>query len=110
MAVQSGQLLWNRRQISIGLITPIDVDTGIRITNRALAPDPDIARQLEIIALPRLDVWDRVTFQEPFFDPTTGTVHVLMARAGGVDSVTFNVLFVMPHTLAGPMTADTYLP
>ncbi len=117
----SGNLLWNRKRITLDA-GDNDIDTKLQQASRAFAPgDPILgisgttppadgtlpASRVMVIPMAPTANWALVTHGEPWFDTTTGTVHVKMAFSGEV-SVEINVLFWDPDTKIGPGLADTY--
>jgi hypothetical protein len=59
-----------------------------------------------VIPEPPMVAWADVTHGEPYFNTTTGTVHVLFSNAGA--GVTINAFFWDPHTIVGPGAAVPY--
>ncbi|MGH7176890.1 MAG: hypothetical protein ACREJC_05885 [Tepidisphaeraceae bacterium] len=110
MAKQAGQLLWRRMTLQFDEGETKDVDTGITQVNRSF-PDgePDLASRLQIILMPPAipsNGGNVVIQSQPFLDPITDTVHVLLRNAGPFTHVT--LFFFDPHTLIGPGLADPY--
>lgn len=128
MSVKAGQLLWHRVQINLPVFVS-EWDTGLTQLNRAFGnssagepvfgdtpfpADPDAGSRIQVIPLAPLSAWAGVLVAEPFFDPTTQTVHVLFGNFGPGGDVapqptTINVLFWNPATLIGPGKAMRYL-
>jgi hypothetical protein len=121
MAVQGGQLLWNRMQISLTAgVVDFDVDTVLQQAllgfddgepvlsgvEPVLPNNLGVASRVMVEPMAPFDNWSGITHQEPFVDPVTNTVHVLFSNPGA--EVVINVLFWDPHTLVGPGMAHTY--
>lgn len=109
MAVQNGQLLVNRRQITLATGAN-DIDTGLRQVRigNAMLPDPTLEQRTMVIPLPPTDNWTGITMpSDPTFNASTGTVHVVLDNAGA--EVTLNVLFWAPHTIVCPISIDSYV-
>lgn len=103
----------------------LDVDTGLTQLGKSFAaqspgeptlgvagtsaPAPGAlpASRVQVIPLAPLPQWDNITHSEPYFNTTTGTVHVAFTNSDQ-GNATINVLFWDPHTLVGPGEADTY--
>jgi hypothetical protein len=91
---------------------PGDADTGITQVQKGFENDslgePTFGSpsRVQVVPMAPLSAWNNVTHDEPIFDPTTGTVHVLFSNSGA--PTTINVLFWDPHSLIGPGQADTY--
>jgi hypothetical protein len=101
-----------------------DIDTGLTQLNKTFADqspnEPTLGvtatsapslgvpppSRVRVVPLAPTNAWAVVTHGEPYFDPTTETVHVEFANAGS--SIEVNVLFWDPHTIVGPGQADTY--
>jgi hypothetical protein len=109
MALQNGQLLVNRRQITLATGNN-DIDTGLRQVRvgNAMDPDPTLHQRTMVIPLPPTDNWAGITMpSDPTFSTVTGTVHVVLNNAGAATTV--NVLFWAPATIMGPISVDTYV-
>lgn len=122
MSKIDGQLLFNRKQVTILLGSPDanDIETGLCQSSLAFAPgdptlgtdpapaDPAAGSRVQVIPLAPLSAWANVTHTEPRLDPDTGTVKVKFNLGGNVASVVLNVLFWDPSTAVGPGLAHTY--
>lgn len=126
MSEKAGALLWNRMRLTVAT-TPggVDVDTGITQPNRSFADyspgEPPLgtsgtaapingtlpASRLQVVPLAPTANWAGITHSEPYFNTTTGTMHVVFTNSTE-GSVEINVLFWDPHSLVGPGDADTY--
>ena len=116
-----GNLLWNRRRLTIPADpNGINIDTGITQVNRAFqdptlgaeqATPPPIgtgpASRVMVQVLPPTDAWAGLLIGEPYFDTDTNTVHVVFTNLNE-QAAEINVLFWDPSTLCGPGQADTY--
>lgn len=128
MSRKAGALLWNRMQILLSTDNPTDVDTGITQPNRSfpdyspnepplgvetVPPGPPAgtlpASRIQVIPMSPTVNWLDVTHGEPYFDPTTGTIHVNFSTTP-IPDIFINVLFWDPHSIVGPGEADTYNP
>lgn len=126
MSNKAGTLLWNRQRITLpGNGAATDVDTGIQQPGLAFGnssaaeppmgaisnvspPDGTLpSSRIQVIPMAPTDNWSAVTHGEPWFDTTTGTIHVRFVN-NGETGITINALFWNPHTLVGPGQADTY--
>lgn len=125
MSTKAGQLLWNRMMIDVAS-NGTDCDTGLTQVNKGFESDsvnePPLgisgtsapadgarpASRVQVIPLAPLGKWMYITHSEPYFNTTTGTVHVKFysSAEGGTDDL--NVLFWDPHSGIGPGQADTY--
>lgn len=103
----------------------VDVDTGLTQLNKSFAAqspgEPPLgiagtaepaggalpASRVMVIPMAPLAAWDDITHGEPYFNTTTGTVHVVFTYATEGE-ITINVLFWDPHTMVGPGEADPY--
>ena len=116
MSKVAGQLLWNRKKITIPAnTTTLNVDTGLTQVNLALSDPPlgdgIVASRVQVIPLAPLAGWANIIHAEPFLDPATNTVHVVFTYDSEQgDALPFNVLFWDPHTIIGPGEAMTYNP
>ncbi len=127
MSTNAGQLLWRRMRLTLASGST-DIDTGLKQVNKsfgsssvnepplgvsgAVAP-PDgtpPASRIQVIPLAPTSLWATISHSEPYFNPTTGTVHVTFVNSSEVSAIDLNVLFWDPHTAVGPGQADTYLP
>jgi hypothetical protein len=126
MSTKAGNLLWNRRRVSVGPANT-DIDTGLRQANMSfdassdsepplgisgVAPPADgslPASRVQVIPLAPISEWmgAAISHSEPWFNTATGTVFVTF-RSGNEGQADINVLFWDPHTLVGPGEADTY--
>ena len=125
MSKNAGNLLWNRRRITVSVT--VDIDTGLTQVGRSFGnssqseppfgvngtvspPDGTLpASRVQVIPMAPLSKWATITHGEPYFNTTTGTVHVQFATGEG-PVTNLNVLFWDPHTVAGPGAAVTYNP
>jgi len=135
MSRKAGTLLWNRKRFTVlganddvvPASNPVDIDTGITQVNRNFGGDPGLgavitvppgqtgpigpASRVQVIPLAiapgGLQAWTGVSHSEPYFDPATGTVHVVFTKLTEGD-VVINALFWDPHSLVGPGQADTF--
>lgn len=111
MALQAGELLIHRMQVTLGS-GDTEVDTGVTQANLGVQPDPPVGgsdtvpSRIMVKILPPIDNWGGVTISEPVLDPVTNTVHVTFTNPGAATTV--NVLIWDPHTLMGPVDADLY--
>lgn len=124
MSTNAGNLLWNRRRITLsGGAT--DVDTGLTQPQQGFgsssANEPPLgiagttppadgtapASRVQVCVQAPVAGWTGITHGEPWFDTTTGTVHVEFHNINETPT-TINVLFWDPSTLIGPGQADTY--
>jgi hypothetical protein len=111
MALQAGELLIHRMQVTLGT-GDTDVDTGVTQANLGVQPDPPVGgsstvpSRIMVKVLPPIDNWSGITISEPVLDPGTNTVHVTFTNPGAAAVV--NVLIWDPHTLMGPVDADLY--
>jgi hypothetical protein len=117
----AGQLLWSRLHLEIlgfgqsGPPVVVEIPTGLTQLNRAWnnsssdEPDFSTPSRIQVIPLAPLDPWVAgfITHTEPFLDPTSNTIHVLISNANGFEHA-INVLFWDPHTVMGPGVADEY--
>ena len=118
MSEKAGALLWSRKRFTIpGGTTgfaggPNDIDTGITQLQKGFENDslgePTFGSpsRIQVVPLAPLGPWALLTHDEPIFDPTTGTIHVIFSNGGA--PATVNCLFWDPHSLIGPGEADTY--
>ena len=103
MAVQYGNLLVNRRRLTLAA-GQTAIDTGIRINTNNFSPDPGLPSRLMVLVQPPTGPWDAITaMSEPYFVGTTLTIDFNCAS-----ETTVNVLFWLPHSLTGPLSADAY--
>jgi hypothetical protein len=125
MSNNAGNLLWNRQSITLLAGTPLDVDTGLTQVQQDFSQssvnepflgipatsDPGPGAQppsrVQVLPMAPLAGWQLVTHSEPYFNTTTGTVHVVFTF-NGEGPTTFNVLFWDPDTKIGPGQAVTY--
>lgn len=126
MGRKSGTLLWNRMQVALSTDLTTDVDTGITQLNRSfpdyspnepplgvqtVPPGPPNgslpASRVQVIPLSPLGSWLDISHGEPYFDPTTGTIHVNFSVTP-IEGTLMNVFFWDPHSMAGPGEADPY--
>ncbi len=109
MAVQAGQLLINRRRLSLSAGANV-IDTGLRQTNLNFDPDPplggsvSVASRVMVVPLPPTNAWAGVSISEPVLG-AGGTVEVTF---NAPDPVVLNVMFWDPHTFICPMNAEPY--
>ena len=119
MAKRGGQLNWRRMSIVLqGGDNPID--TGICFPDEAFEPgqpvldgrdpvppaDPGVASRLMVI--PLIPYLENISVaHEPYVDPTTKTVHVVINNSGAPE--TANLLFWAPSPHESPGMADTYI-
>lgn len=126
MSTKAGQLLWNRKRITLDPDSTIVFDTGLTQTNRALANSSDgepplgvvsavapafgvePASRVQVIPLAPTPAWATVIHGEPYVDEATGRVFVQLINTDAENPTTINVLFWDPHTSIGPGQADTY--
>lgn len=114
MAVQAGQLLLNRRRLTLqpGVTT---VDTLLQQTNLNFDPDPEldgadppnaVASRVMVIPMSPLPEWDTIIHDEP----KLGAGDTVEVRFNNTDEQahTINVLFWNPHTRVCPVSADPY--
>jgi hypothetical protein len=122
MSKKAAALLWNRMRFTV-LDGVIDIDTGLTQPNRSFpdyspgepplgtsgvatpAPGALPPSRIMVIPLAPLSAWQGVTHGEPYYNTTTGTIHVQFSN--GV-TTEVNGLFWDPHSLVGPGDADTY--
>jgi len=125
MGRKAGALLWNRTTVTFPPnVGTVDVDTGLTQPNRSfdayspsepgLDTDVTIGSRVQVVPLSPIANWAGKIHGEPFFNPTTGTVHVVIS-IGLIPEPPFqiapvNVLFWDPHSIVGPGDADTYNP
>jgi hypothetical protein len=125
VSTKAGNLLWNRRRISVGAGNTTAFDTGLRQTNMGFeassSGEPPIAipgavpplpgttpgSRVQVIPMAPLDAWADITHSEPYLNPATNTVWVDFSSDDEV-TVNLNVLFWDPHTGVGPGQADPY--
>jgi hypothetical protein len=120
MSKKAGALLWNRQRVTVPAATnggppgTLDVDTGLTQENKAFAgmslnePTFGNPSRIQVVPLSPIPAWATLTHGEPFFNTTTGTIHVVFSNAAG--AATINVLFWDPHSIVGPGVAVTYNP
>jgi len=114
MSKKSGQLLWNRQNVTLPA-GPFPVDTGLTQLNRAWAnssvDEPGFAApsRIQVIPMAPLSAWAGVTHGEPFFNPASQSILVTFFNVSG-SPTTLNVLFWDPATAVGPGEADLYAP
>ncbi len=115
------QLLWSRQQLTLQVGETKDVDTGINQGTLAGLPPLGVsgtaapaagtlpASRIQVIPMAPLSKWSdgNIINGEPYWNTTTGTVHVEFSNTGG-SSVYFNVLFWDPHSMIGPGDAAVY--
>jgi hypothetical protein len=121
MGKKAGALLWNRirftvpAQINGGGPGILDLDTGLTQVDKAFGnmspsePSFDDPSRIQVLPMVPTALWTAITHGEPFFDPTTGTIHVEFSNTDN-DPVTLNALFWDPHSMIGPGQAQTYNP
>jgi hypothetical protein len=64
--------------------------------------------RLMVVPLPPIAPWVQITIPtEPFFNPNTNTINIVLANGGLLD-VQLNFLVWNPHTIVGPGQADVY--
>lgn len=125
MSTKAGQLLWNRRRLTLSFGSNI-IDTGIRESNLAVAansvdepplgvisavppaPGTTPASRVQVIPLLPIAPWSDITQGEPYVDEATGRVFVELTLLQDEGPVECNVLFWDPHSSMGPGAADTY--
>lgn len=129
MSIKAGQLLWNRMRIDVDPVEGgVDIDTGLTQLNKGFSADsvnepplgisgalPPLngslpASRVQVIPLAPLDKWFGIVHSEPYFNTTTGTVHVQFYNIGEGRASDLNVLFWDPHSAIGPGEASTYNP
>jgi hypothetical protein len=121
----AGNLLWNRQSITLQAGVPTDIDTGLTQVQQdfsqssvnepflgipgTAAPGPGAlpASRVQVIPLAPLAGWQFVTHSEPYFNTSTGTVHVAFTF-NGEGATTLNALFWDPDTKIGPGQAVPY--
>ncbi|MGH7177177.1 MAG: hypothetical protein ACREJC_07350 [Tepidisphaeraceae bacterium] len=126
MSANAGNLLWSRQRITL-TPGPLDVNTGIKQTNRnfgansvgepplgvpGIVPPADgalPASRIQVLPMAPMAGWQNVTHSEPWYNTATGTVFVTF-EGGGEGGEVFNVLFWDPATVAGPGSAQAYNP
>ncbi len=121
MGKRGGQLNWNRRRLTLQS-GDNDVDTAICWPNLGFnvgqppldGVDPGnppgslgIASRVHVIFCLPTTILGQLLNGEPYFDPSTKTVHVNINNSGAPGMA--NILFWAPHTDASPGMADTYL-
>jgi hypothetical protein len=103
MAFASGALLLNRVQLTLeNGVT--DVDTGL--TEVSLAVSPILAARVMVLPMAPTPNWEFITHANPTFSAITSTVHVAFTNSSS--TITLNVFFWDPHTIVGPVDADSY--
>jgi hypothetical protein len=120
--LKSGTLLWNRQHLSFTSLETRDIDTGLTQSNLALANDPPLgipgpaapapgetpASRVHVIPMAPIGAWSNITHGEPYYNTTTGTVHVVFTNGLESNVTDLNVLFWDPHTSISPGDAATY--
>lgn len=131
MSTNAGQLLVHRMHIALSPdLLANDIDTGLCQENRSyendsvnepvdgapgnansflgpvVAPDPSVPSRVMVIPQAPYGDWAGITHGEPYFNTITKTVHVVFITPQA--PIELNVLFWMPHSLAGPIQADLY--
>jgi hypothetical protein len=124
MGKKAGALLWNRMRLTLanGLT---DVDTGLTQLNKSFdsesvgepplgvndtaAPAPGTlpASRIQVVPMAPTALWVDISHSEPYFNTTTGTIHVEFSNSGKTPAG-INVLFWDPHSMIGPGDADPY--
>jgi len=120
MAVQAGELLFERRRLTLPGNALTVVVTNIQVTDRNFDPDPglgdatgSVVSRLMVIPLAPVGIeWIQAAgivevLNEPRLNPTTNTLEVTFRNTNAGD-LTFNVLFWLPHTHAAPLSAEFY--
>jgi hypothetical protein len=124
MSTKAGQLLWNRKRITLqpgSRIFNTDLQQVNRAFNNSSDSEPPLgvvsaapvangtepASRIQVIPMSPLSEWNTVTHGEPYVDETTGLVFVQFDNSAQ-GQVTINVLFWDPHTSIGPGQVDTY--
>jgi len=124
MSTNAGQLLWNRKRLTLPAGVT-DVDTGLCQASKSFEASsvgepplgiPGIAApvngtlpasRVQVIPLAPVPFWTLITHSEPWFNTTTKTVWVTFTSTAETN-VMVNVLFWDPSTIIGPGQADTY--
>jgi hypothetical protein len=124
MSTKAGALLWNRMRIDVDIAA--DIDTGLTQVGKGFAGmspnEPTLgvegtvppadgalpASRVQVIPLAPLSKWADIVHSEPYFNTTTGTVHVRFVSTLEGTITDLNVLFWDPHSMVGPGEADTY--
>lgn len=116
MAVQAGNLLWNRVRVTLspGANTVV---SGVREAEANHAPDPNLGSdpsRLMVIPLLPVDPWldgpvvgGNIDIAEPTVNPATGIAEVVLTSQH-VEDVEVNILFIDPHSFIGPVSAEGY--
>lgn len=116
MSKRSGTLLWRRMQFGSLFLDGLehDIDTGLTQVGQALGPDePPIdgnigpSRIMVLVLQQFIPTANIQLKRQPFIDPVTNTVHVLLQNTGD-PTQGVSILFWDPHTLIGPGQADPY--
>ncbi len=119
---KAGNLLWHRMRVTITGTQDVDtlVTQNVKIFDAPNEPSMGVveagatppaagtppASRIEVIPMAPLAAWANITHSEPYFDATTGTMHVTFVNGGAPAEI--NVLIWDPHSLIGPGQADTY--
>jgi hypothetical protein len=86
----------------------IDDSGTLAITALPVLPGSLPTSRIMVIPLPPIAPWVQVAIPtEPFFNPNTGTVNIVLAN-GGLLPVQLNLLVWDPHSIVGPGQADVY--
>jgi len=108
MPTQAGHLLLSRRALMLSPGTNL-INTGICQTDHALAPDPGVAERLVVQPLPPLSSWvfaSIMLVSQPRWVGKTIEVELINQTNS---TIGVNVLFWVPHSSIGPISADPYL-
>lgn len=117
MSAKEGQLLWNRRRITLQAGVT-DVATGLKQVslafNNSSVNEPSFnfvsGSRVQVIPLAPTVHWisGDISHSEPYLN-ADGTIHVIFTNSSSPAAEhEINVLFWNPHTLIGPGTADVY--
>lgn len=101
MALQAGNLLINRRHLTLAAgVTSIT--TGIKVSSNNL--DPQLPARLMVLVMPPTSNWNAINaMSEPYMSGTD-----LIVDFSCTSATTINVLFFLPHSIIGPVSADDY--
>ncbi len=119
MSANAGQLLVARKHLTLAPGAN-DIDTGLKQNDRSFGnmsngepadgalPPGGPSSRVQVVPLAPTANWTGVTHTDPFYNATTGTVHVVFTNAGG-QPVDVNVLFWNPAAIVGPCQGDFYV-